>query len=139
MGDFAAGVALAPDRRRSGRLSRQGSRAAISGSPTYNEPLVNIEFVLDCAREVRRSNLKKPWLVTNGSINPEPLAELLPWIDALNIDLKAWDPRFYAKSAAGLNPVWRQSGTAAASACRADNAVDPGARRLGRVNPGLAA
>ena len=72
---------------------------------TYNEPLVNYEYVLDCARQVRRLNLKNV-LVTNGSINPEPLAGLLPIIDALNIDLKAWDPRFYRETCRGeLAPV----------------------------------
>ncbi len=96
-------------------LARQEqSRGNIGVAYTYNEPLVNIEYVLDCAREVRRSNLKNV-LVTNGSINPEPLAELLPWIDALNIDLKAWDPRFYREICRGeLNPVLETIRTAAA-------------------------
>ena len=36
-------------------------------------------------------------LVTNGSVNPEPLEELLPFIDAMNIDVKSMDPEFYKK------------------------------------------
>jgi pyruvate formate lyase activating enzyme len=67
---------------------------------TYNEPLVSVEYVLDCARLIRRSGLQNV-LVTNGFINPEPLEDLLPWIDALNIDLKAWDPAFYRRICGG--------------------------------------
>jgi pyruvate formate lyase activating enzyme len=66
---------------------------------TYNEPLVWYEFVLDCAKEFRKAGLKNV-LVSNGQINPEPLAELAPYIDAANIDLKAFNPEFY-KSESG--------------------------------------
>jgi pyruvate formate lyase activating enzyme len=55
---------------------------------TYNEPSIWFEFVLDTARRFRREGLKNV-LVTNGFCNPEPWAEMLPWIDALNIDLKS--------------------------------------------------
>ena len=34
-------------------------------------------------------------LVTNGYINQEPLEQLLPYIDAMNIDLKAYNDKFY--------------------------------------------
>lgn len=72
---------------------------------TYNEPLINYEYVRDCARLAHRENLKNV-LVTNGSINPEPLEALLPWIDAMNIDLKAWQPSFYRQICHGaLEPV----------------------------------
>ena len=72
---------------------------------TYSEPLVWYEFVRDTARLARQHGLKNV-LVTNGYLNPEPLAELLPWIDAANIDLKAMDPVFYRKVCkAQLPPV----------------------------------
>ena len=72
---------------------------------TYNEPLVGFEYVLDCARLAHQENLVNV-LVTNGSINPEPMEELLPWIDAMNIDLKAWRSEFYADICKGsLQPV----------------------------------
>ena len=61
---------------------------------TYNEPFVNYEFVLDTAKLIRKANLKTI-LVTNGIINEKPLNELLPYIDAANIDLKAFDADFY--------------------------------------------
>jgi pyruvate formate lyase activating enzyme len=72
---------------------------------TYSEPLVWYEFVRDTAREARAAGLKNV-LVTNGFLNPEPLAEILPLIDAANIDLKAMDDEFYRKICkAGLEPV----------------------------------
>jgi pyruvate formate lyase activating enzyme len=72
---------------------------------TYSEPLVWYEFVRDTARLVREKGLKNV-LVTNGFLNPEPLAELLPLIDAANIDLKSMDDVFYRKVCkAQLPPV----------------------------------
>ncbi|WP_251197393.1 AmmeMemoRadiSam system radical SAM enzyme [Anaerotardibacter muris] len=63
---------------------------------TYNEPLVGFEFVRNCAREVHQRGMKNV-LVSNGQINPEPLAELLPLIDAANIDLKGFTPAIYRR------------------------------------------
>lgn len=72
---------------------------------TYNEPMVHYEYVRDCARKAREADLKNV-LVTNGYINPEPLESLLPWIDAMNIDLKGWQPSFYKTYCGGtLEPV----------------------------------
>jgi pyruvate formate lyase activating enzyme len=72
---------------------------------TYSEPLVWYEFVLDCAKLIRQAGLVNV-LVTNGQINPEPLAELLPYVDAMNIDLKAFRDEFYRKVCGGrLEPV----------------------------------
>lgn len=62
---------------------------------TYNEPTVWIETVLETAKLVKKTNLKNV-MVTNGYINPEPLAVLLPFIDAMNIDLKSFDDNFYS-------------------------------------------
>jgi len=72
---------------------------------TYNEPLVAFEFVRDCALAVREAGMANV-LVTNGYILPEPLRELLPLVDAMNIDLKAMDPAFYRRLCGGeLAPV----------------------------------
>jgi len=67
---------------------------------TYNEPLVAYEFVSDTALLARERGLKNV-LVTNGHINPEPAAELLPLVDALNIDIKSMDPQFYKEHCGG--------------------------------------
>lgn len=72
---------------------------------TYSEPLVWFEFVRDTARLARAQGLVNV-VVTNGFLNPEPLAELLPWIDAANVDLKAMDDDFYRRVCQGrLQPV----------------------------------
>jgi pyruvate formate lyase activating enzyme len=65
---------------------------------TYNEPLINYEFVYDCAKLISRQN-QKNILVTNGYINREPLESLLPFIHAMNIDIKSFRQEFYS----GLN------------------------------------
>ncbi|MEK7447961.1 MAG: radical SAM protein, partial [Planctomycetota bacterium] len=72
---------------------------------TYNEPLMWYEYVLDTAKLTRQAGLKNV-LVTNGYINPEPLNQLMPYIDALNIDIKSMDDGFYHKLCkARVNPV----------------------------------
>ncbi|MDD5174477.1 MAG: AmmeMemoRadiSam system radical SAM enzyme, partial [Candidatus Omnitrophica bacterium] len=53
-----------------------------------------------------RQNGLKNVLVTNGFVNRAPLEGMLPYIDAMNIDLKAFDEDFYAKVCKGsLKPV----------------------------------
>lgn len=71
---------------------------------TYNEPLIGYEYVSDCARLIRQAELKNV-VVTNGYINPSPLEKLLPWIDAMNIDLKGFTQGFYRKLGGDLEPV----------------------------------
>ena len=61
---------------------------------TYNEPFISYEFVRDCAVLLQKAGLKTV-LVTNGHINREPLTELLPLIDAMNIDLKGFSQDYY--------------------------------------------
>lgn len=71
---------------------------------TYNEPLISYEYIWDCANLVRQNNLKNV-LVTNGMICAEPLQKLLPYIDALNIDLKAFTEKFYKMIGGDLTTV----------------------------------
>lgn len=61
---------------------------------TYNEPLVGYEYVRDTARIAREKGLKCV-LVTNGTASLPVLAELVPFIDAMNIDLKGFTDRYY--------------------------------------------
>jgi pyruvate formate lyase activating enzyme len=67
---------------------------------TYNEPFIWYEYVLDTAKLARASGLKNV-LVTNGQVNQEPLLELLPYIDAMNIDLKSINDTFYRQHCQG--------------------------------------
>jgi len=72
---------------------------------TYNEPFIWYEFVLDTARLAKRQGLENV-LVTNGYVNMEPLEGMLPYIGAMNIDLKSFDDDFYVKICKGrLKPV----------------------------------
>ena len=61
---------------------------------TYNEPLVGWEFVRDSAKLVHERGMKNV-LVTNGTASAEILEELLPYIDAMNIDLKGFTEHYY--------------------------------------------
>ena len=72
---------------------------------TYNEPTVWFEFMTDIAEISKRKGLKNV-MVTNGFINPEPLAELTDLIDAFNVDLKAFTEDFYKQQTfSKLEPV----------------------------------
>lgn len=71
---------------------------------TYNEPIISFEFVLDTAKEAKAAGITTV-MVTNGYIEQEPLRELLPWIDAWNIDLKGFREETYRKLGGTLSPV----------------------------------
>jgi pyruvate formate lyase activating enzyme len=70
------------------------NRGNIGIAYTYNEPLINYEFVSDTARLAHEAGLLNV-IVTNGYINEGPLAALLPHLDAANIDLKGFTQAFY--------------------------------------------
>ncbi len=72
---------------------------------TYNEPAIWYEYMLDISKLAHERSLKNV-MVTNGFINPEPLQELIKYIDAFSIDLKAFTNEFYKDlTKAKLNPV----------------------------------
>ena len=70
------------------------SRGNIGIAFTYNEPLIGYEFVRDTAMLIRKRGMETV-LVTNGTAERVIEDELLPWISAMNIDLKAFTDRFY--------------------------------------------
>lgn len=67
---------------------------------TYNEPSIWYEFVFDVARKAYGTNLDIV-LVTNGYINKQPFEEILPYVSAVNIDLKAFTNTFYKQICSG--------------------------------------
>ena len=72
---------------------------------TYNEPTVWYEFMLDIARMAKEKGLYNV-MVSNGFINMDPLDELNKYMDAYNIDFKAFNDKFYNEVAgARLKPV----------------------------------
>lgn len=71
---------------------------------TYNEPLVGWEYVRDTARLVKEYGMVNV-LVTNGTASTEVLEVLLPYIDAMNIDLKGFRPDYYRMLGGSLDTV----------------------------------
>lgn len=71
---------------------------------TYNEPLVGWEYVRDAAKMVKQAGMKTV-LVTNGSASMEVLEEVLPFIDAMNIDLKCFREDGYRRLGGDLETV----------------------------------
>ena len=79
-------------------------RGNIGVAFTYNEPLVGYEYIMDTAPLLHASGMKVV-LVTNGMICTEPLARLLPHVDAMNIDLKVWRTDTYRRLGGDLATV----------------------------------
>ncbi len=72
---------------------------------TYTEPFTWWEYMYDIAVLAHSKGLKNI-LVSAGYVEKEPLRELLPYLDAANIDIKAFDDTFYRKyCGATLAPV----------------------------------
>lgn len=71
---------------------------------TYNEPTVWYEFVYDCAEFFYSNNLKNV-IVSNGFINISPLRKIANYIDAANIDIKAFSEKGYRLLGGRLKPV----------------------------------
>ena len=82
-----------------------GRDGSIGAAFTYTEPLVWYEYLLDTAPLLRRAGLKSV-LVTNGYLEREPAQRIAPLIDACNVDLKAFEDRFYRTYCGGrIEPV----------------------------------
>jgi pyruvate formate lyase activating enzyme len=73
---------------------------------TYNEPLIGWEYVYDSAKLLHEKGLLVA-LVTNGTAEPEILEKLLPYVDAMNIDLKTWSAESYKMLGGDLETVKR--------------------------------
>lgn len=72
---------------------------------TYTEPTVYFEYAYDTARLAHAEGIKNVF-VTNGYISSEALRTIAPYLDAANIDLKAFSEDFYRKvCGASLQPV----------------------------------
>ncbi|WP_300464127.1 AmmeMemoRadiSam system radical SAM enzyme [Desulfobacula sp.] len=72
---------------------------------TYTEPTVFVELALETAMLARKQGLLNVF-VTNGYMSPQVLDMLAPVLDAANVDLKAFDDRFYKTYCkARLEPV----------------------------------
>jgi pyruvate formate lyase activating enzyme len=101
-GDGVNGGGIAPGKKMSpgdlvSTALHEGSNAI---AYTYSEPLVHIEFLLDCMALAARHGIANV-LVTNGCVNSEAAEEALSLTDAANIDLKCFSAQTYAKTLGG--------------------------------------
>ena len=116
-GDEAETQAMAPKAlvRRAVALQAQGN---IGIAYTYNEPFVGYEFVADTARLAHEAGLSNV-LVTNGLVCKAPLRALLPYVDAMNIDLKCFTDEVY-RSLGGDLPTVLATIRASSAACHVE-------------------
>jgi pyruvate formate lyase activating enzyme len=81
------------------------SAGASSIAFTYGEPVVFIEYAKDIASAAKESGIRS-LVISNGFIEPEPLADLCSSVDAIKIDLKAFEDGYYRKiCGARMDPV----------------------------------
>ncbi len=86
---------------------KSGGGGCVGLAYTYSEPFMWYEYVYDTAKLAKDEGLKNV-LVTNGYVNEEPLKQIIPFIDAMNIDVKGFTERYYRDACAGrLTPVLR--------------------------------
>ncbi|MFV1973216.1 MAG: AmmeMemoRadiSam system radical SAM enzyme [Thiohalobacterales bacterium] len=72
---------------------------------TYNDPVIFMEYAIDTAIACRERDIKSV-AVTAGYICDEPRREFFQYMDAANVDLKAFTEKFYWKiTGAHLQPV----------------------------------
>jgi pyruvate formate lyase activating enzyme len=96
-----AGETISPERL----VERALKSRASSISYTYTEPTVFFELMLETARLARQEGLKNV-MVSNGYMTGQALSLVGPFLDAANIDLKAFHDGFYKKyCSARLQPV----------------------------------
>ncbi|MCX7661329.1 MAG: AmmeMemoRadiSam system radical SAM enzyme [Candidatus Omnitrophica bacterium] len=67
---------------------------------TYTEPSIFYEYMLDTAKLAKSRGIRTMYH-SNGSLNPSAVNELSLYLDAANIDLKAFPPQFYREICSG--------------------------------------
>jgi len=74
-------------------------------SYTYTEPVIFLEYALDTMKLARKAGIKNGW-VSNGFLSPESAKLILPFLDAIRIDIKSFSDDFYKEVCGGrLQPV----------------------------------
>lgn len=101
--DQAETVFLSPEKLAAKALELK-ERGNIGVAYTYNEPLIGYEYVRDTAKIVRQYGMKNV-LVTNGEFTEAVEDAVLPYMDAMNIDLKGIRKEYYRKLGGDLNTV----------------------------------
>ena len=86
---------------------------------TYNEPLVGYAFVRDTARLVHGKGMVNV-LVSNGTAEASVLEEILPFMDAMNIDMKGFTDRYYRDVLGGDREMVMRFITRAVQSCHVE-------------------
>ncbi|MGH8548727.1 MAG: AmmeMemoRadiSam system radical SAM enzyme [Methylococcales bacterium] len=85
--------------------SAAGHLGCRSVAYTYNDPVIFHEYAIDVAQACREKNIRSV-AVTAGYVCPEPRMEFYRYMDAANVDLKAFTEHFYKKiTGSRLGPV----------------------------------
>ena len=94
---------------------------------TYNEPMIWFEYVLDTAKLIHEHGMVNV-LVTNGIVQEAPLEELLPHVDAMNVDIKSIREDFYERLCGGDGKAARRTVENAFGRCHVEitNLIIPG-------------
>jgi len=100
-----SGAIFGQERTPEAIVAAASAAGCASISYTYTEPTIYYELAFDTAKRAAKKGIKNVF-VSNGYINPEPLAEISPYLHAANIDLKGYSEDFYhAVCGAKLQPV----------------------------------
>ncbi len=72
---------------------------------TYTEPTIWMEYALDCMKLAHDKHIRNVW-VSNGYMSEQTRSAILPYLDAINIDLKFFSTKQYQKTCGGrLDPI----------------------------------
>lgn len=75
-------------------------------SYTYTEPTIFIEYAYQTMKQAHKFNLKNIW-VSNGYMSKESLEHILPYLDAINVDIKGSEEVYQSYCAGGLDQIYR--------------------------------
>lgn len=67
---------------------------------TYSEPTVFLEYALETMKLAKAKGIKNVW-VSNGFMSEETLNLIIPYLDAINVDLKGPNDNFYRQHCGG--------------------------------------
>ncbi len=74
-------------------------------SYTYTDPITSLEYFLEIMKLAKSAGIKNNW-VSAGFFSKESLSTLIPYLNAINVDLKSFSDNFYQEVCSGrLNPV----------------------------------
>ncbi|HDQ23043.1 MAG TPA: AmmeMemoRadiSam system radical SAM enzyme [Candidatus Uhrbacteria bacterium] len=99
--DFIPGNKIKPE----DIVKRAKKAGCASMAYTYTEPTIFAELALDCMKLAKKAGLKNIW-VSNGYTAKEAWSKIIPYLDAINVDLKFFNNETYLKiCGAKLQPV----------------------------------